>query len=159
MTFYIAVIYIPANGSIRSNWLCEKKRIQSVGDLFPPRRRSIARSFPPSLFLSPSLFLQTRSLVSIFLRESVTRRFNLRNRDRQCRCSARCSTSMTIAGNFVRSVCVLLTSPASIPFSLYLSLNLAALLQPALIHVAIHPPCVPLSRRSRSSIQSASPNL
>lgn len=73
-------------------------------------------------------------------RESVTRWFNLRrNRDRQCRCFTRCSTSMTIAGNFARSVCVL--SRLSPPSSAYPS-------QPVLIHIAIHPPCIPLSRRS-----------
>jgi len=38
-----------------------------------------------------------------------------RNRDRQCRCFTRCSTSMTIASNFVRSLCVLSRLPPPPP--------------------------------------------
>lgn len=68
--------------------------------------------------LSPRPACLLRSLISILLRESVTRRFNLRNRDRQCRHSARYSTSMTIAGNFVRSVCVLAPLSSFYPPSL-----------------------------------------
>lgn len=69
-------------------------------------------------------------------------------RDRQCGLSARCSTSMTIAGNFVR--CVLAPSlpprrPPPFPS------------QPVLIHVAIHPPV--RSFISPRPIQFARPNL
>lgn len=63
-----------------------------------------------------------------------------RNRDRQCRCFTRCSTSMTIAGNFVRSVCVSLArlSPPPPP----IPRNPFSFTSPFI------PPCIPLSRRS-----------
>jgi len=99
--------------------------------------------------------------------------FNLRNRDRQY-WSARCSTSTIIrsvrAGNFVRSTCVLAQSPPppppssfSFPTSCIIlassSSSSSSSLQPALIHIAIHPPCAPLSRRCRAPFNPRAPNL
>lgn len=102
---------------------CVKKGAQSIGNLFLSLN-SIARR---------SLRLTDPAAVSNLEVQSA------RNRDRQCRCFARCSTSMTIAGNFVRSVCVL----SRLSSLFYLSPS-----QPVLIHIAIHPPCIPLSHRS-----------
>lgn len=70
-----------------------------------------------------SLFPQSNSIARCSFRSTDPARVsNLkvqleRNRDQQCRCFTRCSTSMTIAGNFVLSVCVLspLLPPSPLP--------------------------------------------
>lgn len=82
---------ISLDGSIKSK-RSRKKRVPSIGSSFPPWSNLIARHF----FRSADPAGVSNPMVQ-----------PARNRDRQCRCFTRCSTSMTIAGNFVRSVCVL----------------------------------------------------